>query len=175
MAGVLLDGKANPDLTGRDGTAPIEDASEKGFESIVRMLLDHGAKPNTKDDLSRLRLRYEHWDPAFLAYCGQLEKSKPVVFCGDLNVAHTELDLTHPKANRGKKGFTDEERKGFQNILDAGFVGIARRTLGMARRNRHRCGDEECGQDQWRFSHSQNLATDHGSGRAFPSASSPGE
>lgn len=78
--------------------------------------------PNTKDDLSRLRLRFKHWDPAFLAYCSQLEKSKPVVFCGDLNVAHTELDLTHPKANRGKKGFTDEERKGFQNILDAGFV-----------------------------------------------------
>ncbi len=78
--------------------------------------------PNAKDDLSRLPLRYEHWDPAFLAYCKQLEKKKPVVFCGDLNVAHTELDLANPKPNRGKKGFTDEERKGFQNMLDAGFV-----------------------------------------------------
>ena len=78
--------------------------------------------PNAKDDLSRLPLRYEHWDPAFLAYCKQLEKKKPVIFCGDLNVAHTELDLANPKPNRGKKGFTDEERKGFQNMLDAGFV-----------------------------------------------------
>jgi exodeoxyribonuclease III len=52
----------------------------------------------------------------------QLEKKKPVVFCGDLNVAHTELDLANPKSNRGRKGFTDEERKGFQNLVDAGFV-----------------------------------------------------
>jgi exodeoxyribonuclease-3 len=78
--------------------------------------------PNAKDDLSRLRLRHEHWDPAFLAYCRQLEKKKPVIFCGDLNVAHTELDLANPKPNRGKKGFTVEERKGFQNFVDAGFV-----------------------------------------------------
>ena len=78
--------------------------------------------PNAKDDLSRLPLRFEHWDPAFLAYCKQLELKKPVIFCGDLNVAHTELDLAHPKANRGKKGFTDEERKGFQNLVDTGFV-----------------------------------------------------
>jgi exodeoxyribonuclease III len=78
--------------------------------------------PNAKDDLSRLALRYRHWDPAFLAYCRQLEKSKPVILCGDLNVAHTELDLANPKPNRGKKGFTDEERKGFQNLVDAGFV-----------------------------------------------------
>jgi exodeoxyribonuclease-3 len=78
--------------------------------------------PNTKDDLSRLALRFGHWDPAFLAYCNELGRAKPVIFCGDLNVAHTEVDLAHPKANRGKKGFTEEERKGFQNIVDAGFV-----------------------------------------------------
>jgi exodeoxyribonuclease III len=78
--------------------------------------------PNAKDDLSRLRLRHEHWDPAFLAYCRQLEKKKPVIFCGDLNVAHTELDLANPKPNRGKKGFTKEEREGFQNFVDAGFI-----------------------------------------------------
>ena len=78
--------------------------------------------PNAKEDLSRVALRHKHWDPAFLAYCKQLEKKKPVVFCGDLNVAHTELDLTNPKPNRGKKGFTDEEREGFQNFVDAGFV-----------------------------------------------------
>lgn len=78
--------------------------------------------PNAKDDLSRLPLRHKHWDPAFLAYCKQLEKKKPVLFCGDLNVAHTELDLANPKPNRGKKGFTVEEREGFQNFVDAGFV-----------------------------------------------------
>jgi exodeoxyribonuclease-3 len=82
--------------------------------------------PNAKDDLSRLPLRFQHWDPAFLAYCKQLEQKKPVIFCGDLNVAHTEFDLAHPKSNRGKKGFTDEERKGFQNFVDAGFVDTLR-------------------------------------------------
>ena len=82
--------------------------------------------PNAKDDLSRLPLRFEHWDPAFLAYCKQLEQTKPVIFCGDLNVAHTELDLANPKPNRGKKGFTDEERKGFQNFVDAGFIDTLR-------------------------------------------------
>ncbi len=78
--------------------------------------------PNAKDDLSRLALRFKQWDPAFLAYCRELERRKPVIFCGDLNVAHTELDLANPKTNRGKKGFTDEERQGFQNFVDAGFV-----------------------------------------------------
>jgi exodeoxyribonuclease-3 len=78
--------------------------------------------PNAKDDLSRLKLRHEHWDPAFLEYVKQLDRKKPVIFCGDLNVAHTELDLANPKPNRGKKGFTDEERRGFQNFVDAGFV-----------------------------------------------------
>ena len=77
--------------------------------------------PNAKDDLSRLPLRFKHWDPAFLAYCNSWKRSKPVIFCGDLNVAHTELDLANPKPNRGKKGFTDEEREGFQNFLDAGL------------------------------------------------------
>jgi len=78
--------------------------------------------PNAKDDLSRLNLRYQHWDPAFLAYCQQLQQKKPVIFCGDLYVAHTEMDLANPKPNRGKKGFTDEERAGFQAMVDAGFV-----------------------------------------------------
>lgn len=82
--------------------------------------------PNAKDDLSRLPLRFGHWDPAFLAYCKQLERNKPVILCGDLNVAHTELDLANPKSNRGKKGFTDEERRGFQNLIDAGFVDTLR-------------------------------------------------
>lgn len=78
--------------------------------------------PNAKEDLSRLSLRFDAWDPAFMAYVVQLEKKKPVIFCGDLNVAHTEQDLANPQQNRGKKGFTDEERKGFQRMVDAGFV-----------------------------------------------------
>lgn len=82
--------------------------------------------PNAKDDLSRVPLRHKHWDPAFLAYAKQLEKTKPVFFCGDLNVAHTEDDLANPKPNRGKKGFTNEEREGFDNFLAAGFVDTLR-------------------------------------------------
>src|SRR5580692_11529777 len=78
--------------------------------------------PNAKDDLSRIALRHKGWDPAFLAYCVELQRRKPVIFCGDLNVAHTELDLANPGPNRGKKGFTDEEREGFQNFVNAGFV-----------------------------------------------------
>jgi len=82
--------------------------------------------PNAKDDLSRIPLRHKHWDPAFLAYVKQLEASKPVVFTGDLNVAHTPDDLANDKANVGKKGFTDEERAGFQAFIDAGFVDTLR-------------------------------------------------
>ena len=86
--------------------------------------------PNAKDDLSRIPLRYKHWDPAFLAYCKELEKNgsagspqgKPVIFCGDLNVAHTPDDLARPKENDGLKGFTKEERAGFQAFVDAGYV-----------------------------------------------------
>jgi exodeoxyribonuclease III len=77
--------------------------------------------PNVKDDLGRLNLR-THWDPAFLAYITSLENAKPVVFCGDLNVAHTADDLANPQSNAGKKGFTDQERQGFRRFLDAGFV-----------------------------------------------------
>lgn len=78
--------------------------------------------PNAKEDLSRVSLRHKQWDPAFLAYCRELEQKKPVIFCGDLNVAHTEDDLANPRGNVGKHGFTDEERAGFQNFIDAGFV-----------------------------------------------------
>ncbi len=89
--------------------------------------------PNSKDDLSRIPLRHKQWDPAFLKYVRALEKNKPVVFCGDLNVAHTTDDLANPKQNvgpafakasarRGKKGFTDEERSGIDEIIKAGFL-----------------------------------------------------
>lgn len=78
--------------------------------------------PNAKDDLSRLKLRHKHWDPAFLEYMKRLEKTKPVAFCGDLNVAHTQSDLANPKPNEGKKGFTLEEREGIDRMIEAGFV-----------------------------------------------------
>jgi exodeoxyribonuclease-3 len=78
--------------------------------------------PNAKPDLSRLPFRHKHWDPAFLAYCKQLEKKKPVIFCGDLNVAHTEDDLAQPKQNEGNHGFTKEEREGIDKIIAAGFT-----------------------------------------------------
>lgn len=78
--------------------------------------------PNSKPDLSRLSLRHKGWDPAFLAYIKELEKHKPVAFCGDLNAAHTEDDLANPKANEGEHGFTKEEREGIDTLLAAGFV-----------------------------------------------------
>ena len=78
--------------------------------------------PNAKDDLSRLPLRHKHWDPAFLEYMKRLEEEKPVIFCGDLNVAHTPDDLARPKQNVGAKGFTNEEREGIDNMIAAGFV-----------------------------------------------------
>lgn len=78
--------------------------------------------PNSKPDLRRLALRHQLWDPAFLAYLKALESTKPVVVCGDLNVAHTPDDLANPKSNVGKQGYTAEEREGFQNLLDAGFI-----------------------------------------------------
>jgi len=82
--------------------------------------------PNSKEDLSRLKLRHKQWDPAFLEHVKTLEKQKPVLFCGDLNVAHTELDLANPKANVGKHGFTDEERSGFDAFESADFIDIFR-------------------------------------------------
>ncbi|OGI92519.1 exodeoxyribonuclease III [Candidatus Nomurabacteria bacterium RIFCSPLOWO2_01_FULL_46_18] len=85
--------------------------------------------PNSKDDLSRIPLRHKIWDPAFLEYIKSLETGalsasggKPVIFCGDLNVAHTPLDLARPKENEGRKGFTLEEREGIDNIIKAGYL-----------------------------------------------------
>ena len=82
--------------------------------------------PNSKGDLSRLNLRHKQWDPAILEHIKTLEKSKPVLFCGDMNVAHNEIDLANPKSNIGKHGFTDEERAGFDMFEKAGFNDIFR-------------------------------------------------
>jgi len=83
-------------------------------------------QPNSQRGLTRLDYRVKEWDPAFLVYLRKLDKKKPVIFCGDLNVAHTELDLANPKTNRRNAGFTDEERANFSTLLASGFVDTLR-------------------------------------------------
>lgn len=78
--------------------------------------------PNAKRSLERLEYRHKKWDPFFLNHLMDLKKKKPVVMCGDLNVAHKEVDLARPKDNMKNAGFTAEEREGMDNIIDAGFV-----------------------------------------------------
>ena len=109
--GLGEDHYGDPNAEGRVITAEFSD-----------FFLVNSYTPNSKTDLSRLKLRHKHWDPAFLEYIVSLEKIKPVIFCGDLNVAHTEEDLADPKGNRGKHGFTTEEREGIDKIIEAGFI-----------------------------------------------------
>ncbi|MDO4741942.1 MAG: exodeoxyribonuclease III [Candidatus Saccharibacteria bacterium] len=78
--------------------------------------------PNSKRGLERLELREKLWDPTFLNYLKELEKTKPVIVCGDFNAAHTEIDLARPESNHHNAGFTDEERKGVSNLIGAGFI-----------------------------------------------------
>jgi exodeoxyribonuclease-3 len=111
LHGVVSDGFGDPRTEGRVLT-----------EEFAEFYVVNVYTPNSKDDLGRLRLRSTQWDPAFLHYLQLLEKVKPVIACGDFNVAHTPDDLANPKSNVGRKGFTSEERKGFQNYLDVGFV-----------------------------------------------------
>lgn len=107
----LKDNYGDPNTEGRVLTAEFKD-----------FFLVTVYTPNSKNDLSRLELRHKKWDPAFLEYTKDLEKTKPVIFCGDLNVAHTEDDLANPKQNEGEHGFTKEEREGIYNVINAGFV-----------------------------------------------------
>lgn len=107
----LADGYGDPNAEGRVLAA-----------EYAKFIVVNVYTPNAKPDLSRLSLRHKGWDPAFLAYCRQLEDRKPVIFCGDLNVAHTPDDLANPKANEGEHGFTKEERSGIDSIIDAGYV-----------------------------------------------------
>jgi len=100
----------NPDKEGRILTAEFAD-----------FFLVNVYVPNAKRDLSRLGYRQE-WDKGFLRYLKHLEKKKPVIFCGDLNVAHTEIDLSNPKSNVHNHGFTPEERAGFAAFVGANLV-----------------------------------------------------
>lgn len=77
--------------------------------------------PNSQNELARLDYRME-WEEAFKAYLKKLEENKPVIVCGDMNVAHNEIDLKNPKTNKKNAGFTDEERGKFTDLLDAGFI-----------------------------------------------------
>jgi len=106
--GLTDDGYGDPNKEGRVISAEFDDFW------VVTVYT-----PNSKNDLSRLKLRHEQWDPAFLEHITELEKTKPVLFSGDLNVAHQEIDLANPKPNIGKHGFTIEERTGFDNFLKA--------------------------------------------------------
>ena len=78
--------------------------------------------PNSKHTLERLKLREKLWDPEFLRYLKELEKTKPVVVCGDFNAAHTAIDLARPKDNENNAGYTKEERQGIDNLIKAGFL-----------------------------------------------------
>lgn len=77
--------------------------------------------PNSQEELKRLDYRMK-WEDDFLSYIKKLEENRPVIYCGDLNVAHKEIDLKNPKTNRRNAGFTDEERNKFQNVLDSGMT-----------------------------------------------------
>ena len=100
---------------GHDGEGRVLTAEYPGFY-LVNVYV-----PNSQRELTRLAYR-QQWDRDFLAYLKKLEKKKPVVFCGDLNVAHTEIDLANPKANVKNHGFTPEERAGFSAFVTAGFI-----------------------------------------------------
>ena len=102
---------------------PIGDAEGR----VVTVELDDLAivnvyTPNSQNELRRLAYRQHTWDPAFRSYCADLAARMPMLFCGDLNVAHQEIDLARPAGNRRNAGFTDEERESFSRLLDAGFT-----------------------------------------------------
>jgi len=78
--------------------------------------------PNSQRELTRLDYRTREWTPAFVSFLEALEKRKPVIFCGDMNVAHREIDLARPKENARNAGFTIEEREAFDRVLDVGFL-----------------------------------------------------
>lgn len=108
--------------------SPIENEGRIINAEFENFILITVYTPNSKNDLSRVDLRHDDWDTAFLKHMQKLEKKKSVIVCGDLNVAHAEIDLARPEANMttekkpGSAGFTNKERAGFQNLIDAGFI-----------------------------------------------------
>jgi exodeoxyribonuclease III len=100
------------------------DASKEGRLLLLEFAdfyLINSYSPNTKRDLERLELK-RNWDAALMEYIGELQKKKPVVICGDLNIAHREIDLANPKSNQNNAGFTAEERADFDNFMSRGLI-----------------------------------------------------
>lgn len=122
-AGTALFTKQNP-LKVQNGI--LIDAHDQEGRTITaeydQFFLVNVYVPNSKRDLSRLEYRSKQWDVEFLSYLKSLEKTKPVIFCGDLNVAHQEIDLSFPKENVNNHGFTPQERAGFDRIVESGFI-----------------------------------------------------
>ena len=108
---VFADSFGDPLTEGRVLTAEFE-----------KFFLVNVYTPNSKNQLERLGLRNEKWDPEFLKYLKDLEKEKPVVVCGDFNAAHEEIDIARPRTNHHSAGFTDEERQGITNIVESGLI-----------------------------------------------------
>ena len=119
---VIFTREAPLKVTNGIGEAAHDDEGRVITAEFSDFFLVNVYQPNSQRGLTRLDYRTQAWDPAFLKHLKKLGKKKPVVFCGDLNVAHTEIDLTNPKPNRRNAGFTDEERANFSTLLGQGFV-----------------------------------------------------
>lgn len=114
--GLVHDGYGHPNEEGRVIAAEFE-----------KFYVVNVYTPNSKPDLSRIPLREEKWDPAFLEFCKILDKKKPVIMCGDFNVAHTADDLANPKQNEMTHGYTINERRGADAIIASGFIDAFRK------------------------------------------------
>lgn len=112
--------KLNNLFTQTNPIAPVDEGRILTLET-EQFFLVNAYVPNAKPDLARLELREKTWDPSFLNYLKNLEKTKPVIVCGDFNVAHAEIDIARPKTNHRSAGFTDAERQGMTNYLKNGF------------------------------------------------------
>ena len=121
-SGTVIFTKARPlEITLGLGQAPHDQEGRVITAEYADFFLVNVYVPNSQRELTRLAYR-QQWDRDFLAYLTKLEKKKPVIWCGDLNVAYTEIDLANPKANVKNHGFTPEERAGFSAFVNAGFV-----------------------------------------------------
>ncbi|MDO4954011.1 MAG: exodeoxyribonuclease III [Akkermansia sp.] len=126
-SGVLILSKVQPLSTSRGIGVPEHDTEGRvATMEFPDFFLVCCYTPNSQNELARLPYRQE-WDAAFREYVGNLANTKPVVFCGDLNVAHQEIDIARPDSNHFSAGFSDEERAGFTQLLQAGFADTFRR------------------------------------------------
>ncbi|MCQ2366790.1 MAG: exodeoxyribonuclease III [Akkermansia sp.] len=126
-SGVLILSKVQPLSTSRGIGVPEHDSEGRvATMEFPDFFLVCCYTPNSQNELARLPYRQE-WDAAFREYVGNLASTKPVIFCGDLNVAHQEIDIARPDSNHFSAGFSDEERAGFTQLLQAGFADTFRR------------------------------------------------